>query len=271
MKLFWVNSFTTEAFSGNPAGVCISDTPLDEKQMQSIATELNLSETAFTHQLPNGHWQLRWFTPTTEVPLCGHATLATAHILWTEQLAHIEFPIVFKTLSVSNLNISLSGHGITLAFPKKPLVESSKNKNEIESILGKPIQKLFQTLDKERWVAVLNHPSDVELATPDLKKLKQLEGMGLVITAKADSTKNYEIVSRYFAPQIGIDEDPVTGVAHCCVGPYWLELLNLKSLTAYQASKRGGLMVISMQNENTVLLTGQAITLFGGKASLLSV
>ena len=239
--------------------------------MQSIAAELNLSETAFTHQLPNGHWQLRWFTPTTEVPLCGHATLATAHILWTEQLAHTEFPIVFKTSTVGDLSVTLSGNGITLAFPKKTLIEANENKNTMQNILGKPIQKLFQTQDKEKWVAILKTQAEIESATPDLKKLKTIESMGLVITAKADTNKPYATVSRYFAPQIGIDEDPVTGVAHCCIGPYWLKELNLKSLTAYQASKRGGLMEINMQNENTVLITGQAITLFGGKASLLSV
>lgn len=268
MKLYWVNSFTTTLFKGNPAGVCISNQPLAEETMQAVAKELGLSETAFCVQQPNGHWQIRFFTPTTEVPLCGHATLASAHILWTERYAHPEFPLHFKALDQQTLEVTLKENVIEMVFPEKPLKQAKSNETKLyENIIQAPIQQLYQTTDKEKFIAILENESLVQNIVVNLETLKQQEGMGVVVTAQAAPNKPYQVVSRYFAPQIGIDEDPVTGVAHCAIGPYWIDSLKKDQIIAYQASTRGGMMQVRRHTNNQVVLSGQAVTLFGGAAS----
>lgn len=255
MKLFQVDAFTPTKFKGNPAGVCIVDQPLSDAQMQTIAAEMNLAETAFV-QLEEPIHQLRWFTPAVEVELCGHATLSTAHILYEREYLDKEKPIRFQTAS-GVLITSLENGRITMDFPAIPA----------EDI---PIPDVFRDIFEGNIIAAAEVPKDfvlefeneqeVRQAMPQMDLLKKHFRKGVIITARS-SGDPYDFVSRYFAHHVGIDEDPVTGYAHCVLTPFWHKRLHKEHFKAYQASQRGGELELQLKGER-VILKGHAITVF---------
>ena len=255
MKLFQVDSFTKERFKGNPAGVCIVDGEMSEELMQNIASEMNLSETAFV-QASNGYYKLRWFTPAVEVDLCGHATLATAHILWEQGLAPRDKILEFDTLS-GRLKTSLSSKGIEMDFPiiptepvEIPDIYRDILHSEIIAAAQVPHDLLLELPDE-------NHLINVQ---PDISKIAAHSDQGVIITAISNGS-HYDFISRYFVPNVGIDEDPVTGYAHCVLGDYWGKKLNKSDFKAYQASSRGGEVGVNIRGERVILI-GSAITVF---------
>lgn len=230
LALYQVDAFAKKTFEGNPAAICPLKEWLPENILQSIAAENNLSETAFFIPTSNGY-HIRWFTPTTEVDLCGHATLAAAFILFNE-LNYKEEKISFDSKS-GVLTVSNNESLLIMDFPAQPPVVCETPK-EIEQIFGvKPIE----CLKAEDYIVVLNNESEVLAAKPDLNQLKKLDLRGVIITSKSDK---YDFVSRLFAPKYGIDEDPVTGSAHTQLVPYWAKQLNKGKFHAKQVSSRGG-------------------------------
>ncbi len=256
-SLFQVDSFTAEPFRGNPAGVCLLDAPRDEEWMLGIAREMNLSETAFL--LPEGAgYRLRWFTPQVEVTLCGHATLASAHILWEQGLLAPDQTVQFETLSGRLSAFRAPDGWIALDFPLREVTPAALPPGLL-SALGIE-QAQFSGCYREDYLIELPDEEAVRALTPDFARLKTIPTRGVVVTARAQD-KAYDFVSRFFAPAVGVDEDPVTGSAHCALAPYWAERLGKASLLAYQASRRGGLLRVSPRN-GRVLLEGQAVTIF---------
>lgn len=253
--LYQVDSFTAVPFKGNPAGVYISEGALDETLMRSIAAEMNLSETAFLYQVDNGY-NLRWFTPAAEVELCGHATLATAHILWEQGILEPNVDAVFHTLSGELIARNLN-KGIELDFPATAPVECEPPEGLLEA-LG--VNALFVGKNKFDYLVELDSVDTVKNCQPNFSELKKTGSRGVMITAE-DKEGKYDFVSRFFAPGVGIDEDPVTGSAHCTLGPYWSNKLNQTDLSAYQASARGGEVGIKIDGDR-IKLTGQAVTVF---------
>lgn len=259
MPIYQVDAFTDRAFSGNPACVCLLREQMPDQWMQNVAAEMNLSETAFL--LPNeDQYDLRWFTPLLEVDLCGHATLAAAHILWETGLLETKQGARFKTRS-GLLTAEKTGEWIELDFPAEPATAL-----EAPAALMKALDlKTSDYIGKNRfdYLVVLNSEQAVRRIQPDLALLKTLPVRGVIVTA-ASSSAQYDFVSRFFAPASGIDEDPVTGSAHCCLGPYWQKQLGRNPLKAFQASARGGHLRVKM-SENRVVLGGQALTVFSGE------
>ncbi|MBV6479960.1 MAG: putative isomerase YddE [Ignavibacteria bacterium] len=262
IKIFTVDAFTDDAFNGNPAAVCLPDFPLDEKMMQNIAFEMNLSETAFVFK-SNGAFNLRWFTPECEVDLCGHATLASAHILWQEKFLAKNEPAVFQTLYKGILKANFNDPHITLDFPVNVPVKC-KDIPKLNHALGVAPKTLLET--EHHYLAELNSEEEVINATPDFESLKNLSKYGIIITSVSD-TDSFDFISRFFAPKKGINEDPVTGSAHCVLAPYWSEKLGKSSLSAYQASKRGGALKIALKKDR-VLISGKAVTIISGILNL---
>ena len=260
MKLFYVDAFTDQPFSGNPAAVCVLEKPLDEKRMQQIASEVNLSETAFILAKNDGY-NLRWFTPAVEIDLCGHATLASAHILWEQKHLSQDQSVVFHTKS-GILICKKSGEFIVMDFPIESAVECSPPEGLAKALKVKPIYVGKNRMD---YLVEVESEEIVRNLEPDLMKLSKIPCRGFMVTARSKNPK-YDFVSRVFGPAVGISEDPVTGSAHCCLGPYWKDKLGKNPLNAYQASKRGGEMKVDVQ-ENRVLLQGKAVTVM--KAELL--
>jgi PhzF family phenazine biosynthesis protein len=255
-----VDAFTDLPFQGNPAAVCILESPQDEQWMQLVAREMNLSETAFLHK--EGHaYNLRWFTPTNEVSLCGHATLASAHVLWTEGYASTGQLIQFETKS-GILTAKYQDDWIELDFP----VNRSQDIPPITKLgdaLGVPLKTvLYNSLG---YLVEVATAQEVEQLQPNFNLLKQLPISNVIVTSKADKDSQYDFVSRFFAPGVGIEEDPVTGSAHCCLAPYWRDRLNQDRFLAYQASARGGVVKVYYDGGNRVLLQGQAITVMRGE------
>jgi predicted PhzF superfamily epimerase YddE/YHI9 len=254
MRIYQVDAFTDRIFSGNPAGVCLLPAPRDERWMQNVAAEMNLSETAFLVPRPDG-FDLRWFTPALEVDLCGHATLASAHILWETGAA--EGPLRFLTKSGW---LSAAGRDglIELDFPVEEdhPVEAPA---DLREGLGVPLQYVGQ--NRFDYLAELASENAVRTLKPDFGRLARLShNRGVMVTSRA-STPGYDFVSRFFAPACGIDEDPVTGSAHCCLGPYWRRKLGKDSFSAHQASARGGDVQVTVAGDR-VLLGGRAVTVF---------
>ncbi|MCB0727879.1 MAG: PhzF family phenazine biosynthesis protein [Ignavibacteria bacterium] len=264
LKIFTVDAFTDKLFSGNPAAVCLPDQEIDEKLMLSIAAEMNLSETAFVKKLNDREgFSLRWFTPKSEVELCGHATLSAAHILWQENIIPAGNEAVFHTLYKGKLTAKKTNEGIELNFPVNvPAIADSFA--EFESALGfKPVS--FAVTD-HHYLAEMNTVVELLNVKPDFKALEKLEKYGTIITAASDN-ENYDFVSRFFAPSKGVPEDPVTGSAHCVLTPYWSKKLNKTSLMAFQASERGGYLKVSLVDDR-VLITGNAVTVLSGQLFL---
>jgi predicted PhzF superfamily epimerase YddE/YHI9 len=261
IPVFQVDAFTDRPFAGNPAAVCLLDQEAEADWMQSVAAEMNLSETAFLVARDDGY-QLRWFTPTIEVPLCGHATLASAHALWFEGRVPRGEPIRFHTLS-GVLTAELNGPMIELDFPVSPVTETDPPAGLLEAL---EVDSTFVGhSDFDMFVAVESE-SVVRGMTPDFRKLAAVECRGVMVTSTSDD-QAFDFVSRFFAPQSGIDEDPVTGSAHCTLEPYWGERLGKTSLTAFQASSRGGVVRMRLDKER-VILGGQAVTVFRGELFL---
>ncbi|MCA1733715.1 MAG: PhzF family phenazine biosynthesis protein [Acidobacteria bacterium] len=253
-QIFQVDAFTREPFTGNPAAVCILPAGSTEERFQEIAREMNLAETAFV--APRGEeFGLRWFTPSVEVDLCGHATLASAHVLWESGLLPQDREARFQTLS-GLLVARRAGDRIELDFPAEPPEESL------------PPAGLLEALGIETAVFVgrnrLDHLIEVEneevvrAISPDFRRLAGVAGRGAIVTAPSADSR-FDFVSRYFAPAVGVDEDPVTGSTHCCLGPWWSERLGKGVLSAWQASPRGGALEVEPRGER-VLIRGQAVT-----------
>lgn len=261
IKLYQVDAFTDTIFHGNPAAVCILEEWLDEPLMQHIAMENNLSETAFIVQ-KNNQFHIRWFTPETEVTLCGHATLATAHVLFT----HYHYPkkeIIFKSRHHGILKVRKEADFLTLDFPADTIKKATPPHGLIKSI-GKEPQEVWK--GKTDYLLVYETEKDIRTISPDYYLLSQVKARGTIITAPGDTT---DFVSRFFAPQVGINEDPVTGSAHTILIPYWAKKLNKNELSAKQLSKRQGLLNCRLET-NRVSISGKAKTYLEGEIINLS-
>lgn len=261
LKIFQVDAFTDQIFRGNPAAVCLLTEPLDVNWAQNLAMEMNLSETAFLHK-EGEVYNLRWFTPTVEVDLCGHATLASAHVLWEQNLQPLDQEIVFRTKS-GILRASWHDGWIKLDFPAKPSIEAIPPEDLLEA-LG--VKANYVGSNKMDYLIEVQSPEIVKNLTPDLEQLRKLPVRGVIVTAKANEGQ-YDFISRFFAPGSGIAEDPVTGSAHCCLGPYWQRQLNKDTFNAYQASKRSGTLKVHVQGDR-VQLYGKAVTVFRGELTV---
>ncbi|MFT3848797.1 MAG: PhzF family phenazine biosynthesis protein [Propionivibrio sp.] len=252
---YQVDAFTTRAFSGNPAAVCPLDHWLDDRLLQAIAEENNLSETAFFVPTANG-FDLRWFTPVKEMDLCGHATLASAHILF-EALGHSGPLITFSTKS-GDLFVRKNGTLLEMDFPSNPPVACGSVPELLRASLGRtPTDVLVADV----YVAVFDSETTVRSIRPDHSLLRHLDLRAVVITAPG---RDVDFVSRYFAPKTGIPEDPVTGAAHCKLAPYWAKRLGKDRLTARQVSQRGGDLICEMKGDR-VLISGAAVTVMETK------
>ncbi len=255
IEIVQIDAFADKPFSGNPAGVCLLDEPADPEWMQAVAAEMNLSETSFLVAV-HGGWDLRWFTPTVEVDLCGHATLAAAHFLYEHHGWPADDELAFFTAN-GELRASRTSDGwIALDFPA----------GHPEPIT--PPGALLQSLGLDDAVAVCRSrldylvevpsPDQVRELAPDMTRLRKIGTRGVIVTSVGDGL--YDVVSRFFAPSVGVDEDPVTGSAHAVVGPYWVERLGKTNLLCFQASGRGGVVRVEVGGGDRVTLAGQAVT-----------
>src|SRR5437868_7991611 len=259
MRLLQVDAFADQPFRGNPAAVCLLDRERDAAWMQSVGAEMNLSETAFLVPRADG-WSLRWFTPTVEVDLCGHATLASAHALWEEKLLRAEETARFHTRS-GVLGASKKGDWIELDFPATHEQKSDAPPELLQSIgVSNP---RYLGRDKFDYLVELDSEEQVRQLTPDHAALRKIPVRGVIVTSRA-ANGDYDFVSRYFAPGSGIDEDPVTGSAHCRLAPFWSERLGKNSMTGFQASARGGIVHVRL-NGDRVVLGGNAVTILRGE------
>ncbi len=255
MKIYQVDAFAEKLFSGNPAGVCILDGPADEQWMQNIAMEMNVSETAFLYKRDDG-FDLRWFTPEVEVDLCGHATLASAHILWETGILDYECEAVFYSKS-GRLTARKNGDFVMLNFPAEP-ESPTEVPCELKKALGVPFK--YSGRNRMDYIVEVENEQTVRELQPDHRALKEVSTRGVIVTSRSDDPQ-YDFVSRFFVPGVGIDEDPVTGSAHCCLGPYWGKRLGKDALCAYQASCRGGVLKVTLDGDR-VLIGGKAVTVF---------
>jgi PhzF family phenazine biosynthesis protein len=251
-----IDAFTAVPFAGNPAAVCVLTEAHDDAWLQAVAREMNLSETAFV-QVENGALRLRWFTPATEVPLCGHATLASAHMLFERGVFTSSETITFKTQS-GDLHATKADGWITIDLPALPVTEVTPP-FDIAAALGGPVAHIAANAN-DTWLVELASEAQVRALTPDFDALRNVHG---VIATSRSATPAYDFVSRYFAPGVGINEDPVTGSAHCSLAPYWAAKLGKTSMTGYQASARGGVVRVRLEGER-VFLSGQAVTVLVG-------
>ncbi len=254
--LYQIDAFTDTPFHGNPAAVCLLDYERDSDWMQALAAEMNLSETAFVRPLAAG-FELRWFTPTIEVNLCGHATLASAHVLWETGRLATDSAAVFHTRS-GELIARRRGSAIELDFPADPTTPMERLE-ALDDILGKPVVSLHR--GREDWLVELDSEAAVRDCRPDMQAIAALPARGLIVTASG--SEPFDFVSRFFGPGAGIEEDPVTGSAHCTLAGYWGARLGKLSMKAWQASARGGEVGVRLAGER-VALTGQAVIVFEG-------
>lgn len=234
MTIYWIDAFTSVPFKGNPAAVCPTQSPLDEQLMRSLAVEINLSETAFFHPEGDGY-RLRWFTPTTEIELCGHATLASAYVLYRHLGYSADRSVRFHTLS-GELTVSLHKGKLAMQFPRHE-VKPELIFEKLSHALG--VVPVFVGKTPFDYIIEIESDEQLRQCAPDLSLLEQVDCRGVIVTSR-DHTGKYDFMSRFFAPQSGIAEDPVTGSTHSALTPYWSRKLGKSQLTAYQASKRGG-------------------------------
>jgi PhzF family phenazine biosynthesis protein len=260
LPLWHVDAFTDRVFSGNPAAVCTLEAWLPDETLAAIAAENNLSETAFLVREPGG-WRIRWFTPTLEVELCGHATLASAHVVLT-RLAPGEAAVTFQSRS-GPLRVTQEPDGrLAMVFPRQPPSPCAPP-DAVVRALGRPP---LETLRARDHLAVLGTEAEVRELRPDLAAVRELPGHGLVVTAPA-STPGIDFVSRFFAPQAGIPEDPVTGSVHCMLVPYWSRRLGKARLEAAQVSRRGG-RLHCQDRADAVVIAGRAVTYLEGNVEV---
>lgn len=257
LKLYQIDAFTAKLFEGNPAAVCPLDEWLPDDVLQNIAMENNLSETAFFVQENEG-FRLRWFTPQTEVDLCGHATLATAYLLF-DRLDYSQPQISFFTRS-GMLNVEKAGGWYKMVLPVKPFSREAPPLDLYHALGGEIADEVYQS-DDFMWV--FDKEEKIRRMQPDFTALSKIETRGVIVTAPADD-EDIDFVSRFFAPAVGINEDPVTGSAHTMLVPYWAGRFNKNQLTARQISKRGGLLKCALLNDKQVMVSGQARTYMEG-------
>ena len=258
LKITQVDAFTDKVFSGNPAAVCILPEARDEQWMQDVAREMNLSETAFLVKQRDGY-SLRWFTPAVEVALCGHATLASAHVLWED--GHLKADEVAKFHSQSGLLLAKRmGDWIELDFPAEP-AETAEAPAEL--LAGLNVKPLYVGKNRFDFLIEVESERIVRELNPNHLLLRSIHVRGVMVTSVSSSDK-FDFVSRFFAPGSGVDEDPVTGSAHCCLGPYWKSRLGKNEFLAYQASPRGGIVKVRCGNDR-VYLGGKAVTVLRGE------
>lgn len=263
--LYQVDAFTDTSFAGNPAAVCLLSSPKAAGWMQQVAAEMNLSETAFLRPQADGTYRLRWFTPTNEVDLCGHATLASAHVLWIEGIAAAGATVRFDTAS-GRLSAQYADGWVQLDFPADP-VESADPPPVLRDGLGEatPVEVGWTGRD---YLVRLQRPDAVRRLQPDMSALAALEARGVIVTAPAlDDADDVDFVSRFFAPGVGVPEDPVTGSAHCALGPYWAAQTGRTALTGRQISARGGTVRVHLDGPDAdrVTLAGRATTVVRGR------
>jgi predicted PhzF superfamily epimerase YddE/YHI9 len=252
--IYQVDAFADRPFAGNPAGVCLLEQPATETWMQEVAAEMNVAETAFLVARPDGAYDLRWFTPTVEVDLCGHATLASAHVLWDERILPAGERARFHTKS-GPLAAWREGETIRMDFPSEP-VAAREAPAALREAIGRPFS--FSGKNRMDWLVEVADEASVTSVRPDRSRLMTLDVRGVIVTARSASSDR-DFVSRFFAPGAGVDEDPVTGSAHCALGPYWAGKLGKSSLVGYQASKRGGTVSCEVAGAR-VVLGGRAVT-----------
>lgn len=257
-RLFHVNAFSARPFGGNPAVVVLGDARPDA-ELQTMAAEFNLSETAFLTPLGTAHYRLRWFTPKVEVDLCGHGTLAAAHVLWEAGLAQPDEELRFETRS-GVLTAAREGNWIWLDFPRIPLSPLALDPAYAMALGCQPLQTLAAGA---KFLLALGSEEEVRALKPDFHTLRALPGRGLMVTAPSSSAED-DFVSRYFAPWVGVDEDPVTGSNHCALVPFWAGRLGKTELKARQISARGGELRLSLQGDR-VRMAGQGLTLWRGE------
>jgi PhzF family phenazine biosynthesis protein len=256
VRAFVVDAFTSAAFAGNPAGVVLLDEAADASWMQALAAELKHSETAFVRPRDDGTYDLRWFTPAAEVDLCGHATLATAHVL---HASGAPGPYVFDTRS-GLLTATVHGASIELDFPATPVHPSGEPDGLADALGTRPVGTYSNGTDALVEVA---DAGTVAALTPDIRALAAVECRGVVVTAAASPGADHDFVSRFFAPRVGVDEDPVTGSAHCALAPFWADRLGRTRMVGEQLSPRGGRVGVEVRGER-VLLSGSAVTVLAG-------
>ncbi len=260
IPIFQVDAFTGRLFSGNPAAVCPLAEWLEDSLLQAIARENNLSETAFFVHLKDNEFQIRWFTPTTEVDLCGHATLASAFVIFRYIDSSLQ-EIVFHSRG-GLLKVRQDGDLIAMDFPvRQP--SSCKVPQELVEALGRQPQEV---LSAEDYLVVFAEEEEVRTLRPDFQRLRNLDLRGVIVTARA---RDVDFVSRFFAPKLGVDEDPVTGSAHCVLTPYWANRLNKDTLVAHQLSDRGGELFCTYLKDR-VIIAGRAVLYMKGNIYLMN-
>jgi PhzF family phenazine biosynthesis protein len=260
LPIFHVDAFTDKPFGGNPAAVCILSEARDAPWMQNVAQEMNLSETAFLFRQVDG-FNLRWFTPAVEVDLCGHATLASAHVLWEAGYLKPEQQARFSTAS-GLLTADRKDGWIELDFPAEPESQATAPSG-LPKALG--VAPTYVGRNRFDYLVEVDSEETVRCMKPDLALLAEIQARGVIVTSRAVS-EGYDFVSRFFAPRAGINEDPVTGSAHCCLGPFWGARLGKSEFVAFQASARGGVVRVRMSGQR-VYLGGQAVTVLNGELS----
>lgn len=262
--LILADAFTDRPFKGNPAGVCLLEEAAPDSWMQDLGMEMNQAETAFILK-GSEHWHLRWFTPVSEVDLCGHATLASAHVMWELGVAPIDEPIRFETKS-GVLTCTRERDQIVMDFPSVPPHPMNIPEALLELIEGRPVW--FGTNNMDCLIELVSE-ADVRSLRIDYAGLAEFKTRGFIFTAAADKGPA-DFVSRFFAPAYGVPEDPVTGSAHCCLGPYWTEKLGKQDMVGYQASKRGGYVGVEVAGDR-VKLKGRAVITVRGEVEVPSV
>jgi PhzF family phenazine biosynthesis protein len=259
LRITQVDAFTNRPFAGNPAGVCILSRPADPAWMLNVAREMNLAETAFLVRQKDGY-DLRWFTPAVEVDLCGHATLASAHVLWEDGHLKPDSQARFHTKS-GLLTADRREPWIELDFPATPATAAPPPAGLIDAIGAKA---QFVGRSKFDYLVEIESEAVLRKLDPDMGAIARVEARGVIVTSRADGNGKYDFVSRFFAPQAGVPEDPVTGSAHCALAPYWGAKLGKKELVAFQASTRGGEVRLRLEGDR-VRLGGQAVTVLRGE------
>lgn len=258
MPLYVVDAFAERPFAGNPAAVCLLPGEQPSEWMQRVGSEMNLSETAFVWPIDGG-FNLRWFTPTVEVDLCGHATLASAHVLWETRTLPVEKPARFLTRS-GWLTCIKNANAIEMDFPAK-IATTAEPPAELVAALGAAPR--WAGTNRMDWLVLFESESAVRELRPDFALLAQLPVRGVIVTARSQAPE-FDFVSRFFAPGAGVAEDPVTGSAHCALGPFWAERLGKTALRAHQVSARGGVVRVRV-NGDRVVLGGTAVTVVSGE------
>jgi PhzF family phenazine biosynthesis protein len=253
--LVQIDAFTDRPFRGNPAAVCVLEEARDEAWMQALAAEMALSETAFLVGR-GAKWALRWFTPTTEVALCGHATLASAHHLWESGRSDAD-ALEFETLSGELVARRVEG-GIELDLPARPVAEAEPPPGLLSGLKLKPEQVLATAAGEEDWLVEVTDERTLRALAPDLSRLERIDARGVIVTARGDG-EPFDFLSRFFGPAVGVPEDPVTGSAHCTLAPYWAPRLGRSRLRAAQLSQRGGELEVEPRG-NRVAICGRAVT-----------